>query len=283
MCVVQKDGTSNVYLLPQGDVTTARQVTYGKENGSGGVAWTNDGRLVYASEEGGNPDVWICDSGGSNKRQLTTDTLWDAQPSVSADGTFMLFTSGRSGIPNIWRMGIDGSRVKQLTTGGEDYRPDISPDGTWCVFDSWDSGPDVVMKLSTDGGTPVQVSDSNGSGPVISPDGKLIAYNSYSLETGIIIHVIPAGGGTPHRQFPLPSFATPNIRWMRDGMGFSYIDTRQGVSNVWVQALAGGAPRQVTTFTSDLLSNHAWSPDGKTLAVARTSVTSDVLLMSAER
>jgi hypothetical protein len=59
-----------------------------------------------------------------------------------------------------------------------------------------------------------------------------------------------------------------------------YLRTQKGASNVWEQLLAGGAPRQVTNFTSGLIFDFAWTRDGKDLLVARGERTSDVVLIS---
>jgi serine/threonine protein kinase len=284
ICVVQENTISNIFLLPQGDATRAKQITSGKETGSY-LCWAPDGRLVYTSIESGNVDLWISNTDGSGKQQLTSGKLDDIQPAVSQDGKFVLYTSMQSGIPNIWRMAIDGSRQQQLTTGGEDYRPDISPDGKWFVFDSWDSGPNTIMKQSLDGGTPIQISELNGYTARISPDGKRVAhiYATSGEQIEIKVMIIPAEGGKSLTSFLLPSFAVGgSIRWTRDGKGISYIETRQGVSNIWTQPLDGSVPKQVTAFTSDLLSAFAWSHDASTLAVTRLSINTDVLLMTAE-
>lgn len=284
ICTVQMDGTSNIFVLPLAGGGPIRQVTSGKDDGTGGISWTPDGGLVYTSSEGGNIDLWKTALDGSGKRQLTTEAHIDNEPVVSPDGSFILYSSWQAGVPNIWRIQADGSGQRQLTTGGEDYRPDLAPDGTWFVFDSWDSGPLVVMQLPTDGGSPTQVSPSHGRSGVISPDGTLIAYAGAadSGAAGRTVRVIRRDGGSPLHTFALPVLAGQRIRWTRDGKGISIIDTRQGVSNVWIHPLDGGPPRQVTTFTADLLEDHDWSRDGTMLAVVRTSWKSDVLLMSAQ-
>jgi hypothetical protein len=48
---------------------------------------------------------------------------------------------------------------------------------------------------------------------------------------------------------------------------------------VWSQALAGGAPEQVTHFGSGLIFGFAWSPDGSRLAVSRGTIASEVVLI----
>jgi hypothetical protein len=55
--------------------------------------------------------------------------------------------------------------------------------------------------------------------------------------------------------------------------------TSGGVSNVWRQPLDGGEAKQVTSFRSDRISDVAESRDGKKLAVARYSTTSDVVMI----
>ena len=278
LCVLQAEQTANVYVLPQGDSRRALQITKGKLNGVGGLAWTPDSHIVYASSEGGNRKLWITDLDGAATRQLTSESAADFQPAVSPDGKTVLFVSDKSGIPNIWRIDIDGSHLKQLTGGGEDYRPNIAPDGTWFVFDSWDSGPDLIMRLPIDGGTPTVVTDTSGAFSVISPDGSHIAF---AITNPVKVYVLPSDHGALQKVFSLPNFAAPVIRWTRDGKGISYIDTRKGVSNIWTQPLDGGSPKQVTQFNADRLLDFDWSKDGKMLAVVRSSLSADVLLMSS--
>lgn len=280
----QGDYRSNIWILPQGSVARAQQVTNGKDEGMGGLAWTPDGKIVYASSMSGNIDLWIMDRDGRNQKQLTTDPGMDFEPTVSPDGKFILFDTDRSGIPNIWRIEIDGSKPRQLTFRADNYNPSIAPDGRWFAFSSWVKGPMLIMKSSTEGGEAIQLSESNGSAPVVSPDGKLIAYVHYEEQPrNYQIEVMDANGGKPIKRFELPPtyyWRRGVIKWTRDGSALQYIDTRQGVSNIWSQPLSGGPARQVTDFKSDYIQVFDWSLDGKSLAVARFSVSTDVLLMT---
>jgi Tol biopolymer transport system component len=283
LCVVQGDSRSNIWVLPQGSVARAQQVTSGRDEGMLGLAWTPDGKIVYSSSVSGSPDLWIMDRDGKNQKQLTADTAFDSAPAVSPDGKFILYDTDRSGLPNIWRMEADGSKPRPLTGGAEIYSPCISPDGRWFAFSSWAKGPQFIMKMSTEGGEPVQLSETNGFGPAISPDGKLIAYLHTDEQTrNNRIEVMDAKGGKPVMKFDvIPTLPDRGVmRWTRDGSALEYIDRRQGVMNIWSQPLSGGAPKQVTDFKSDYLSSFTWSPDGKFLAVTRYSYSSDVVLMS---
>jgi Tol biopolymer transport system component len=59
----------------------------------------------------------------------------------------------------------------------------------------------------------------------------------------------------------------------------SYIGAPPDPSNIWLQPAQGGEPRQLTTFKTNYIYRHAWSPDGKTLALARGRPTFDVVLL----
>ena len=48
------------------------------------VAWTPDGKIVYASRTGENWDIWMANHDGSESKQLTADAFIDQQPSVCA-------------------------------------------------------------------------------------------------------------------------------------------------------------------------------------------------------
>ena len=56
--------------------------------------------------------------------------------------------------------------------------------------------------------------------------------------------------------------------------------TRNGVSNIWRQNLAGGMPKQITNFVSGQIFDFDWSRDGKQLALTRGSESSDVILIT---
>jgi Tol biopolymer transport system component len=72
-------------------------------------------------------------------------------------------------------------------------------------------------------------------------------------------------------------------RWAPDGRSLSYIGAPAHPSNIWLQPVDGGEPHKLTDFKSDLIYRHAWSRDGKTLALARGSETSDVVLIRANK
>jgi hypothetical protein len=58
-------------------------------------------------------------------------------------------------------------------------------------------------------------------------------------------------------------------------------DARQGVSNIWIQPLDGGPPKQLNHVgKGDGILSFAWSRGGKQLAMARGDSASDVVLIS---
>lgn len=73
--------------------------------------WSPDGtKVIYASNEGvdsykgkHNYDIWMMDSDGTNKTQLTTNGSQDDSPCWDHKGKFVYFRSNRGGTWNIWR------------------------------------------------------------------------------------------------------------------------------------------------------------------------------------
>jgi WD40 repeat protein len=70
-----------------------------------------------------------------------------------------------------------------------------------------------------------------------------------------------------------------NLSFTPDGKAVAYIVRDKGVDNLFVQPLDGSPGHPITNFTSENIVAFRWSPDGKTLAVARTQNTSDVVLL----
>jgi TolB protein len=286
LVTVQNEARVNVWTVPGGDVNRARQSTtgIGQYDGARGISWTPDGRIVYVSRLSGSQDIWIMDADGTRQQQLTNAaTRADVYPSASSDGRYIVFSSNRAGNSNIWRMNPDGSNPVQLTNGKGEEFPYCSPDGKWVVYTSTATSKFTIWKVPIDGGEPQQLTDQLSQWPVVSPDSKLVScWYRGEPNSPWRIAIIPIEGGETIKMLDVPSTVTQAIpfRWSADGRAISYIDTRDGVSNIWSQALSGGRAVQLTDFKSDQMFWFDWSMDGRLLAVARGHVTNDVVTIS---
>jgi eukaryotic-like serine/threonine-protein kinase len=276
VAAVQTSGSANIWIVPQGDASRAYQTVHA----FGGLSWTPDGRIVYASLAGGNWDIWTMDADGSGQKQLTADAGKNASPTVSPDGRSIVFVSDRAGVFHIWRMNIDGTEPVQLTNGNGENVPTISHDGKWVVYTSVSDW--TLWKVPINAGEPVKLTTGNSRWPAVSPDGKWIAY--FQLERSshpqCKVAVIPFQGGEPVKIFDSAQGVPTSldVRWTPDGKALAYAVDRNEVSNIWIQSLDGGLPKQMTHFASEKIFSSAWSPDGKQLACVRGSSTSDVVL-----
>src|SRR5215213_2720200 len=62
------------------------------------ATWSLDGRsIAYASDQGGNSDIWVQSVGGGEPVQLTRSPGEDTEPSWSPDGRNIVFRSDREG------------------------------------------------------------------------------------------------------------------------------------------------------------------------------------------
>jgi serine/threonine protein kinase len=284
MIATQSETISSLWTASGGKGDLARRVSPNDKDYDGldGLTWTPDGRIVFSSNRSGKLDLWIMNSDGSNARELSYGTGMNIYPSVSPDGTTIVFVSGRSGAPCIWKMDIDGGHPVRLTNGGMEMFPDVSPDGKDVIYESWT--PPTVFRIPLAGGEPTQITQGAGRS-FISPDGKLMAVLKRRTDPpSAYVDITALGGGTSIKKFDMPVFDfTIGTPWTADGQGLTYLDSRGGVSNVWVQPLAGGKPRQLTNFPSDHIYSFAWSRDGKQLVLARGSSSSDIVLIRGFR
>ena len=281
IATIQQVNASSIWITgPNEDESRAHQVV--KTNLPETVSWTPDGKIVYASRTGENWDLWLANNNGSETKQLTADTFIDHQPTVSADGRYIVFQSNRSGARNIWRIDADGSNPKQLTQGNSvDANPVVSPDGKIVVFMSLRSGTWTVWKVGIDGGAPVQLTDRSSEFPSISPDGKSISYfyTDHQANNQPKLAIISFDGGAPVKTIDLPRSVQPiAFAWMPDGQSIAYLDNSSGILNVWSQPIDGGTPRQLTNYKSEFVTSFAISRDGK-IATYRWSATRDIVLI----
>ena len=261
------------------------QLTYGagRYDGQRGVAWAPDGRIVFHSLAGGGDDIWIMNADGSGQRKLTDGSGTTFYPAVSPDGRHILYNSERGdGTAGLWRMDPDGSNAKLLARDGA--ISSVSRDSRWAVY--YMSGAASVWRVPLEGGEPERVPLPAGAGaaaPVVSPDGRLVAYNYRTAETGAQwrIAVFPfEGGAAPLKTFDVIGSPVRTLRWTADSRAVCHIDTRDAVSNVACLPLDGSPAFRLTDFKSELLDSFDLSADGRRLALARYSSSSGVVLFS---
>ena len=279
---------SDLWLAPGENTVKAKQITT-KEFAVGGFSWMPDGRIVFASQDG---KMFVVNQDGSGRSRLTSDDSSNWEPSVCGDGRYIVYAAYREQKRGIWRMSADGSNPIRIADETFAIGPQCSPDGKWVVYVQ---GPIwTPVKVPITGAKPPEVLAQDfeivfGYPLRISPDGKRIMYlaspeppenpSSPSASNPFQLKVIPSDGGADLYKFDWPASANAP-RWAPAGDAVEYALTRNGVSNIWRQKLAGGTPTQITNFESGQIFDFDWSHDGKQLALTRGSESSDVILIS---
>ena len=275
---------ANVFVAPDGDALRAKSIVASTSGYKYGLNWTRTGKIVYSTRAGSNQVISAINPDGSDQTQLTVKAGDNFTPATSPDGRFIVFASNRTGSLNIWRMNAnDGSPPKQLTfTDGNSY-PSCSPDGQWVLYDNLTGGKSTLWKVPIDGGDPVRLIDKGARMPVASPDNQFFACIYYGDGESRGVAIFPFQGGPITRLIPIPINEWQRFQWIDGGHALSYIDSANGVSNIWSYNLDTGKSRQLTDFKTDRIFSYAWSPDQKQLACMRGTEVSDATIIDDQK
>jgi Tol biopolymer transport system component len=160
-------------------------------------AWSPDGSKIafryslvdsdYVDSLKVNSGIWIANSDGTGRRQITQrtpGTAWDFGPQWSPDGTKLVFgrVDRKRNADAVFTVNVDGSGEFQVTpwelTAGNS--PDWSPDGRWLLFTAQPrDGSANVYKVHPDGSGLVNLTNQSQNGyhytsSSFSPDGAMI-------------------------------------------------------------------------------------------------------------
>lgn len=149
---------------------------------------SHDGKVVaYSSDraEEGNVDIFTQRLPNGLPIRLTTNIAQDINPSLSPDGTSVVFRSERDG-GGIYLSNLDGGVERLLVSRGRN--PRFSPDGYHILYWVGDTDPTVssgkIYILNLLGGPPARIADSfrDARLPAWSSDGRWVLFQGCDFD-----------------------------------------------------------------------------------------------------
>ena len=131
--------------------------------------------IVFASDRGGNVDLWEVTLDSGSLRRLTDHSSvdWDPQPASDA----LVWSSNRGGHFEIWTASTDGASPHQVTKDGVDAEnPSLPAGGDWIYYDSTNPKHDGLWRIRRDGTGAELIVAGETVHPMTSADGQYVAY-----------------------------------------------------------------------------------------------------------
>lgn len=234
-----------------------------------------DGQQVAFSALG---DLWVLDMGNPRPTRLTTGTYLENDPSWTADGNALVYSSDRAGSSDLWRVELrTGAQTRLTDSTGEEIAPAVSPDGSKVAYQD-QVGATHVLELES--GTAQQVDGERWlpGHPSWAPDSRHLTWSvvqqfSDRFREGtsqILVADTAAEAGSESTQVfepaPYRSLSTRGVDgpvWSPDGDQMAFVmESRLHTVPVDASGRPTGEPTPVTDEVTDAVS---YSGDGETL------------------
>jgi Tol biopolymer transport system component len=225
-------------------------------------ALSPDGKQVAFAWNGDRPenfDLYVMQVGSSTPLRLTRDPAYDDLPAWSPDATQLAFVrrepTGSAG--SLWLISaLGGSERKLADLRVRPTQISWTPDGEYVVLDTSLSAAtqEIVRVAVKSSETSTLLSKPLREGryqfPVVSPDGKYLAFAGATGRTGPgwHLHVVPlTSAGTPSgepRRVTIDQTAYTGVAWASDSRSIVY--SGQFSRQLWRVPLTGAAERLLT-------------------------------------
>ncbi len=229
-------------------------------------------------------DIWSVSASGGTASLLVAHPATESRPMFSPDGRKLAFISNRTGNGDIYILDFDTNNLSRLTfDDAADNLDAWSHDGKWLYFysNSKDiAGMNDIFRVASTGGTPQQVSAdryTNEFYAAPAPDGNGLAFTARGIANGqwwrngrshIDESEIWLKRGENYEKIAERGAKQLWTMWSADGSRIFYVSDRNGVQNIWTQALKGQA-RQLTNFKEGRVLWANISYDGKQIVFER--------------
>jgi hypothetical protein len=195
-------------------------------------------------------------------------------PSLSPDGSTIVFVTTDGSLPRIATIGIDGSGMRVLTNKLLGINPVWSPDGTRIAFVGTKPLPwnkDVYV-IDADGTNLRRITrgPSQDWNPEWSPDGTHLAFVRHpasddEFADSVDVWVVPVAGGTPTRLTNDPGWSG-DPTWSPDSARIAYVRGHDASTRIWIMDADGSHKHAVVSRPKAYFAPQ-WSPDGSVIVV----------------
>jgi len=184
-----------------------------------GARWSRDGEMIvfasYVDAMRTNEHIFTMAADGGERTVLPVEQpRLNWRPSLSPDGTQVVFISNRDVNFEIYKANLDGSSLVNITNmpNSNERDPEWSPDGGRIVLVSDMSGVNDLYVMDADGGNfqPLLEGVGDCSYPSWSPDGNEIAFTMRVQGTYHIYTVNADGSGLSKITSRVPDNVMPS-------------------------------------------------------------------------
>jgi gamma-glutamyltranspeptidase/glutathione hydrolase len=223
-----------------------------------------DGRLALSVRG----DLWIV-SPNAKWSRVTAGPDWDREPTWSADGRSLLFSSNRGGNVDIWQIALDESAAasapqRLFGTADDESEPAVAREGRILFVRGRGSSARIWVRERDGREHRLTSGRTSERWPVVSPDGQRVAFASIT-ESGRRLIVRRVDTPATQRDADTTVVSAPGLEhpaWSPNGDRLTYT-TAGARTGVFVAPVSG----RYANLVSPRHAASAWTPDGRRIAL----------------